>query len=136
MSEIINANDLWRGLVFYLMLNHRDDYIFALYSVSHEQKAYGIEGSGIALFSPGSAALIPYGEKGLTYCFAGADSFIELERLIGEWSAIGKPNADQLRLRLTPKSAGLPEVTRGRVYDRADHYLHAWLETVEAEGAS
>jgi protein-L-isoaspartate(D-aspartate) O-methyltransferase len=130
MNEIVSANDLWRGLVFYIMLNHAPEYTFALYSISSEQQAYGMEGSGIALFSPGSACLIPYGEKGLTHCFAGADSYIEVERLIAEWSSVGKPSSEHLRLRLTPKSAGLPAITRGRVYERADHYLHAWLEPV------
>lgn len=128
MSYVVNSSDIWRGLVFYIMLNHASEYSFALYSVGRDQQAYGVEDSGIALFSPGSACLIPYQAKGITYCFAGADSFMEIERLTAEWMALGKPTADQLRLRLTPKTNGMPQVERGKVYERPEHYLHAWLE--------
>jgi protein-L-isoaspartate(D-aspartate) O-methyltransferase len=130
ISGRLHPQDIWRGLVFYFMLNHAPEYTFALYSVNREQKAYGIEGAGIALFSPGSACLIPYDGKGTTHCFAGADSFMEVERMTAEWVALGRPTSDQLRLRLFSKHAGPPEVMRGTVYERPEHYLHAWLDPV------
>lgn len=128
LSQRLSSNDIWRGLAIYMMLNHPPEYIFALWSVNKEQQAYGIEGAGIGLFSPGSACLIPYDENGLTYCFAGSDAFIMAENLLADWQAIGSPGTEQLRLTLTPKVQGAPDIQRGKVYERRDHYLHAWLE--------
>ncbi|MBC8172039.1 MAG: hypothetical protein H7X77_10215, partial [Anaerolineae bacterium] len=128
LSERLSPIEIWRGLTTYIMLNHSPEYTFALWNVGKDQQAYGIEGSGIALFSPGSACLIPYDEQGLTYCFAGSDAFIMVESLLADWKAIGSPGTDQLRLTLTPKTLGLPAIQQGRIYERRDHYLHAWLE--------
>jgi protein-L-isoaspartate(D-aspartate) O-methyltransferase len=129
LGQSLAPGDIWRGFSTYMMLNHPPEYTFAMYSIAKDQQAYGMEGSGVALFSPGSACLIPYNGQGLTYCFAGSDSFIMTEKLMSEWLELGRPDVNQLRLRLSPKSEGLPQIQRGRLYERRDHYLHVWLET-------
>lgn len=131
LSRRLSVDELWRGFAPYLMLNHLRDAIFVIYDVQKDQKAYGIEGAGMALFSPGSACLIPYRDTGQTYCFAGADAFMMVDGVLSQWIAAGKPGSDSLRLRLTPKveDETMPVISHGRVYRRHDHNLHAWFET-------
>jgi protein-L-isoaspartate(D-aspartate) O-methyltransferase len=131
LSPQLSIDELWRGFAPYLMLNFPSDSIFVIYEVLKDQKAYGIEGAGIALFSPGSACLIPYRDNGLTYCFAGADAFMMVDSVLNQWVQAGKPASDSLRLRLLPKAEDetIPVIDHGRVYRRRDHNLHAWFET-------
>lgn len=134
----LSIEELWRGFAPYLMLNHPSDMIFVIYDVLKDQKAYGIEGAGIALFSPGSACLIPYRDTGQTYCFAGADAFIMVDTVLNQWIEAGRPGSDALRLRLLPKAneETVPVIEHGRVYRRRDHHLHAWFETKADESTS
>jgi protein-L-isoaspartate(D-aspartate) O-methyltransferase len=131
LSPILSVEELWRGFAPYLMLNYPSDAIFVIYEIQKDQQAYGIEGAGIALFSPGSACLMPYTEIGLTYCFAGADAFMMVDAVLNQWIEAGKPGSEALRLQLTPKAEDdtLPIIDHGRVYRRRDHDLHAWFET-------
>jgi protein-L-isoaspartate(D-aspartate) O-methyltransferase len=127
----LSAEELWRGFAPYLMLNYPTEATFVIYEVLKDQKAYGIEGAGIALFSPGSACLIPYHDTGLTYCFAGADAFMMVDGVLNQWVEAGKPDSAALRLHLIPKvdDETLPVIEHGRVYRRRDHNLHAWFDT-------
>jgi hypothetical protein len=112
------------------MLNEPSDGIFVLYEVLGGQKAYGIDGKGFGVFTPGSATFVPYEGMGYAHCFAGSDAFIVLESLLDRWNADGRPGMRDLRLRLIPKSNGeKPTITRGKLYERRYNYLHVWLDT-------
>lgn len=130
-DSFVSVTDFWFGYQTYLMLHEADRYVFFVYSIVEGQKAYGMEGRGIAYFTKSSAAFVNYAEKGLVHCFAGVDAFLEMQTAMDDWQALGKPTNEQLRLRLIPKSASKPEIERGKLYERYDHYLHAWLD-VEA----
>jgi protein-L-isoaspartate(D-aspartate) O-methyltransferase len=125
----LDTHAFWYGFQLYMMLNEIPDYVFALFSVIEGQKAHGVEGNGIALFSRGSAALINYGERGIAHCFAGADAFLEVQRLLDEWNASGQPHQDRLRVRLIPSAHDKPAITTGRLFERRHHYIHVWMET-------
>lgn len=129
LESPLDPQDYWNGFQLYLMLNEPVGYIFALFAIPEGQKAYGIEGRGIALFAPGSAAFAPYHEKGMTHCFAGAEAFLMMQQKLDEWNAANRPETNTVRLRLIPKSAGEPEhIAAGKIYQRRDHYLHVWQE--------
>ncbi len=120
--------EYWYGFQLYCMLNEPKGFIFAVYTVLGERKVYGLEGNGIALFGPASAAFIPYDAQGYTHVYAGADAFLALQACADDWNAHERPGLRQLRLRLIPKSDGEPTIQRGKIYARRDHYLHVWLD--------
>lgn len=124
----LEASDYYNGYQLYLMLNEPDDHIFAAYAVIDGQKAYGVEGRGIALFARGSAALADYQGRTLVHCFAGSDAFIEMQRVLDDWNALGQPTQRKMRLRLTPRGLGKPQIERGKLFERNDNYLHAWID--------
>jgi protein-L-isoaspartate(D-aspartate) O-methyltransferase len=125
----LSPNDFWYGYQLFLMLNEPARYSFFVYAVIDGQQAYGLEGRGVALFSLGSVAFAGYNDKGLVHCFAGSDSFIEMQRILDEWEAAGRPTMDNMRLRLIPKALGRPEIEYGKLYERRDNFLHVWIET-------
>lgn len=120
--------DYWFGYQIFLMLNHPPNYIFFVYAVFDGQKAYDIEGRGIGLVTKSSAALASYHEKGLVHSFAGSDAFLEMQNVLDEWQALGEPTTEKLRVKLIPKELGQPEIKRGKLYVRNEHYLHVWFE--------
>jgi hypothetical protein len=128
LSMPLDTEDYWYGFLPYVMLNESQNDIFAVYTISDGQQAYGMDGEGFALFTPASATFVPYYGAGFTHCFAGSDAFMELETLLAEWHRAGKPTIKNLRLRLIPKSHGKPEIERGKLYERTNHYLHAWMD--------
>jgi len=128
LTPNIKLNEFWFGYQIYLMLNEPEGYIFLVYSMADGQKAYGLEGRGVALFAKGAASFVDYNEKGVVHCFAGSDAFMELQRLLDEWITLGKPSMDALRMRLIPKDMPKPSIEKGKLYERRDHYLHVWLE--------
>jgi protein-L-isoaspartate(D-aspartate) O-methyltransferase len=117
----------------YLMLNRPSNTVTGIYRVEPNQKAYGIEGSGIAVFAPGSACFVPFEHQNQAHCFGGSDALIVIDSLLTEWRAFRKPGMDDLRLRLLPKSDTAPTVSTGQVSDRGDFYLHAWLHVDEKD---
>jgi protein-L-isoaspartate(D-aspartate) O-methyltransferase len=127
-DKALSSADYWQGYQLYLMVNEPSDAIFMVYAVIDGQKAYGIEGRGIALFTPGSAAFADYTGKGSVHCFAGSDAFLMMQTCLDEWLADGEPEASEFRLRLIPKTLGKPQIDRGKLYTRRDNYLHAWIE--------
>jgi hypothetical protein len=51
-----------------------------------------------------------------------------LEGLLNDWQAADCPGVRQLRLRLYPKSAPLPDIKTGLLGRRPSFSLHAWME--------
>lgn len=129
LESPLERTDFWFGFQLYLMLNEPPGFVFGLYNIFEGQTAYGIEGRGLALFTRSSAALANYEDRGTVHCYAGADAFLAMQRTLDEWNTIGRPTMRDLHLRLIPKSQPRPTVERGKIYDRRDHYLHAWLAT-------
>jgi protein-L-isoaspartate(D-aspartate) O-methyltransferase len=127
LGERLTSNDYWNGIMPYLMLNTEAGYVFVTYGIGENQQAYGMEGSGFALVSKGSAVFVPFHEEGNTHCYAGADAFLEMARVVEAWTAAGRPQSHQLRLRLLPKSGDIPSIDEGKVYTRREHYVHVWL---------
>jgi protein-L-isoaspartate(D-aspartate) O-methyltransferase len=132
LESSLDPHDYWNGFQLYLMLHEPKDFIFALFAIPDGQKAYGIDGRGVALFTPGSAAFTTYHEKGLTHCFAGSEAFLALQQKLDEWNAANRPETGALRLRLIPKQHGEPPITEGKLYKRRDHYLHVWQAPLKA----
>jgi protein-L-isoaspartate(D-aspartate) O-methyltransferase len=134
LETVIEHFDDWYGFQLYLMLNEPSGYIFAVYVVPEGRKPYGMEYSGMALFAPASAAFAAFQDRGNVHCFAGADAVLAMQEKVDEWKAIGRPRAQELRMRLIPRAQGEPQLEhieqlkRGKVYERRQHYLHVWLE--------
>jgi protein-L-isoaspartate(D-aspartate) O-methyltransferase len=128
LDKALSSADYWQGYQLYLMVNEPLDAVFMVYAIIEGQKAYGMEGRGIALYTPGSIAFANYGDKGTVNCYAGSDAFIMMQDKLDEWIAAGEPEATELRLRLIPKQLGEREIENGKLYTRRDHYLHAWIE--------
>jgi len=124
----LEQTTMWNGFQIYLMLNEPPDSIFALFAVAEGQKAYGVEGRGVALFMPGSAVLMNYHDKGQAHCFAGSDAYLLLQHLLDEWNRSGQPSAQDLRIRLVPKTMKRPNLPAGKVYERRDHYVCVWFQ--------
>ncbi|NDJ62223.1 MAG: hypothetical protein GYB67_13940 [Chloroflexi bacterium] len=118
-----------RGFLAYLSVNLPADTTFALYTVADpERHPYGVYDQGFALVSPGSACFVRLsGDGSGVTCFAGADSFITLRQVLAEWDAAGRPDVEQLRLRLISRTVGQPATQLGIITARRDHYLHIWL---------
>ena len=129
LSTSLNTHEYWYGFIPYAMINEPSDSIFVLYEVLEDQKAYGIDGKGFGVFTPGSAVFVPYDGIGYAHCFAGSDAFISLETLLDSWNADGRPGMKSLRLRLIPKQGDIkPVITHGKLYERRYNYLHVWQE--------
>lgn len=128
----LSTFDYWHGFQLYLMLNEPDSAIFAVYAVVEDRKAFGLEGSGIALLGPASAAFAPYKERGVVHTFGGSYSFLAMHEIYDRWVKDGMPRSHRLRLRLIPRDMTDYEFAAARVYKRRDHHLAVWLETDNA----
>jgi protein-L-isoaspartate(D-aspartate) O-methyltransferase len=129
LSPSLESQDFWNGFMIYLALNVPDGYQFLLYTVTENQKAYGLEGSGFAITRRGTACFVPYNGEGIAYAFGGADAFMHLQKRLEEWVAAGRPGSENLRILVLPKdhprgAAGGSAV----VYERQYHNLLVWLE--------
>lgn len=129
LSKLVDDRDYWWGFANYAVLNQPQNFVVTIFNVNQDEIAYGITGSGVALISNGSATFFPYGGIGKVFCFAGSDAFLVLEDLIIEWINEGKPGVAQLEIRFIPREKEKPTPNHGRIYERHDHYLHAWLDT-------
>lgn len=129
LDNHIQEADFWYGFQLYVMLHEPKDMVFALFAVIEGQQAYGMEGRGLALLAPSSAVFLPYNTRGQAHCFAGADALFEMQTLLDTWMSLGRPETQQLRVRLIPKNQGKPKIERGKIYPRRDHYLHVWMDT-------
>lgn len=130
LSTMIETSSFWGSFQLYLMLNPPLGFSFALYTVSKGQKAYGLEGEGVVLFGPGSAAFASYEAAGTVQYYGGADAMLALQQAQDEWLALGQPPAERLRLRLIPLAQAdeLADEVPGRYFRRRFHVLHAWLD--------
>ncbi len=126
----LDAPDFWYGFQLYLMLREPSPYVFAVYTVLGEQKVYGLEGRGIAFFSPGSASFAPYEGQGYAHCFGGSDSIVTLQQILADWDALERPGMEKLRLRLMPHGVNTFALPSGKCYTRREHDLYVWLENV------
>lgn len=129
LGKHLSAEQYWYGFQLYLMLHETDKFLFAVYSIAKDQKAYGMEGNGIVLFAPASAAFAGYADGGKVFSFGGADAYLEMQSHFKDWQKIPHPVTEHLSLRLIPKSLGEPDIDTGRLYIRKDHYLHVWLDS-------
>lgn len=127
LGKYLEVEQYWYGFQLYLMLNEPERYIFALYGIAPGQKAYGMEGDGIALITPGGAAFAGYRDGGTVHTFAGSDAYLEMQNHLNQWLELGRPGKDQLRAHLIPKDHGKPAISKGKLYIRKNHYLHIWL---------
>jgi len=128
LGQVLSQTDFWYGFQLYLMLNEAEDTIFAVYSVAGTQQAYGLEGNGAAIFAAGSAAFLPYAERGAVEVYGGADAYLVAQDQFDEWDRLARPGVPQLRVRLIPKDGAPPQIQRGKLYTRRFHYVHVWLE--------
>lgn len=124
----LKAEEFWYGFQMYLMLNEPEKFVFAVYAIPPEQKAYGMEGDGILLFARTSVAFAGYRDGGAVHSFAGADAYLEMQEQFQKWVSLNRPQSDQIRLRLIPMAMGKPDVSSGKIYTRKEHYLHIWQD--------
>ena len=124
----LRPEDFWFGFQLYLMLNESRRYAFAVYAILEGLQVYGMEGSGILIFTPGSAAFTPYEGEGVVYTFGSAAAFMKMQTLFAEWDGLQEPVLDRLRLRLVPKNFEKSRSERGKLYRRKDHNLQVWLD--------
>lgn len=129
LESVLEEADYWYGFQIYLMLNTPADCTFVLYATIEGQTAYGLDSRGLGLITPGSAIFAAYADKGSAHCYGGSDAYLAMQDVLDEWNAQAQPTMQQMRLRLIPKAQGKPDIQRGTLYTRRDHYLHAWMET-------
>ena len=128
LAANLAPEDYWYGFQLYLMLNEPPRYVFAVYSIPAGETAYGMEGNGILMFSPGSVAFAPYDAAGAVHSFGGSAAFMKMESLFEKWKASDETLLGRLRLRLIPKASGYPAIESGKLFSRENHYLHVWLD--------
>jgi len=128
LAAKLRPEDFWFGFQLYLMLNEPRRYVFAVYAIPEGLQAYGMDGSGILLFTPASAAFTPYEGEGVVYTFGSTAAFMKMQSLFDEWQGLQESILDRLRLRLIPKSLGKSHSEPGKLYLRKDHNLQVWLD--------
>jgi protein-L-isoaspartate(D-aspartate) O-methyltransferase len=129
LGKSLTPTQFWYGFQIYLMLNEPHKFVFAVYSIAKGGQAYGMQGSGIVLFAPASAAFANYDDGGKVFSFGGSDAYLEMLSQFKDWQNYPRPLTHDLRLRLIPKTDEPPEISSGKLYKRRDHYLHVWLDS-------
>lgn len=124
----LNARDYSSGLQMYLALNAPSAAHFFVYSVGDTMNAYGLSGRGVGLVMPGSAVFASYEEVGAVHVYGGSEAFENLQALISQWAAAGRPSIKTLRLHLMPHDDHISVPTRGKRFRRRHHDLHLWYE--------
>ncbi len=123
--------EYWQGFLPYLVLNSPESFVLGRYYVASDARAYGISGHGFILMMHGSACFVSTSERGAARCYGSADALLAVQEALSAWERSGKPQADQLRLRLVPEhtpKTSLDIPARARVFPRRDHSLYAWLD--------
>lgn len=129
MDIALSFSEIWRGFLPYLTLNTPRDYVFALYSVGENQRDYGLEDSGFALITRGSACFVKYQGSGEVRLFGSADAFLALRDVLAEWERAKRPSADRLRVQLLPHNSGeTTERPNATIYTRQYHDVHVWMD--------
>ncbi len=126
----MTADDYWNGFTAYLAIQPPEGYLFAQYMIGENQQAYGLEGSGFAIITSGSACFVPYNGNGVAHSFGGADAFLMLQDALNAWDKSGRPGSANLRLQLLPKRSAQPIDLKplSRLYTRQYHDLSVWLD--------
>ncbi len=126
----LEAWEYWQGFLPYLVLHVPQNHLLARYQVTRDAPAYGIEGHGFVLITPGSASFVSLSERGTAKSFGSADALLAVQDALTAWERDGKPQVERLRLRLVPRGAtpSIPNVSHAKVYPRRDHTLVAWLD--------
>ena len=124
----LKPEDYWRGFQLQLMFNASPDHLFSAYSIPAGDGAYGMEGSGVLLCSPASAAFAPYDGGGAIHCFGNDSAFFRMQALYESSRDMRRSVIERLRLLLIPKRLGRPNIHHGILFSRKDHFLHAWLD--------
>jgi hypothetical protein len=127
----MTAEDYWNGFTAYLAIKPPEGYLFAQYVVGENQQAYGLEGSGFAIITSGSACFVPYNGGGVAHSFGGADAFLAMQDALDSWDKLGRPGSANLRLQVLSKRSAQPVDLKplSRLYYRQYHDLLVWLET-------
>jgi protein-L-isoaspartate(D-aspartate) O-methyltransferase len=127
----MTAEDYWNGFTAYLAIKPPEGYLFAQYIVGENQQAYGLEGSGFAIITSGSACFVPYNGGGVAHSFGGADAFLAMQDALDSWDKLGRPGSANLRLQVLSKRSAQPVDLKplSRLYYRQYHDLLVWLET-------
>lgn len=125
LVDVINNDEFWTKLAPYALLKPSDEAIVSVFYVDEKIKAYGMEGTGIACFTPGSACFLPDNTIGKAYLFGGADAFLYMDSVIKEWRKLHKPGVRQLNLRFVP--AGTPAPGGVTALPRGENDLHLWF---------
>ena len=128
LGATVQPEDYWYGFQLHLMLNEASGYMFAVYTIPEGERAYGMEGTGVLLCTPTSAAFAPYDGGGVVHSYGSAAAFMKMQSLYDNWRQLGESVLERLRLHLIPKVLGKPPSGRGKLYTRKDHYLHVWLD--------
>jgi len=128
LGKHLSPAQFWYGFQLYMMLNESDKFVFAVYGIPKGSKAYGMEGNGIVMFAPASAAFAGYEDGGKVFSFGGADAYLEMQKHFKDWLNMPYPLTDSVCVRLIPKSLGEPQIETGKLFVRKDHYLHIWLD--------
>lgn len=126
ITDVTKWIELWQGFLPFLTLNLPHG--IHLTSYHSTQSEFGIDGSGFALFSPGSACFVQFGKTIRVRYFGAAETYLALQDGLAAWSAAGRPNHGRLRLRLIPIDAQPAGEAPGRTFTRIDHLLQVWLE--------
>jgi protein-L-isoaspartate(D-aspartate) O-methyltransferase len=130
LGSSLTWQEYWNGFVPYLALNVPEGYLFTLYSIGENQQAYGMDGSGFALITSGSACFVPYREKGAVHTFGGADAFFTMQGTLDAWEKAGRPGGNNLRVQLLEKGSvqSLTSKPNSRLYSRQYHDILTWLD--------
>ncbi len=130
LTEPLTSKEYWHGFVPYLAIDTPKGFLFSLYAVGDNQQPYGLEGSGFALITSGSACFIPYKDTGTVHTFGGADAFLALQDSLDAWEKAGRPGSADLRLQLLEKDTTQPQTEKSlsRLYERQYHNLLVWLD--------
>jgi len=124
----LKAGEYSMGFLPYLMLNVPRGTIFAGYTITTNEQAYGITGHGFGLLSGGSACFVPLEGHGEAHTFGAPDMLMALQEALTKWDRLGRPGGNEIRLRLIPVGQMKPAINAGKTFARDDHYLHVWQE--------
>ncbi len=125
----LEAREWTQGVIPFLLLTLPPPFIAGSYYVPEGQQPYGLEGGGVVVLSRGSVCFNPMNEAGRAFVFGGADALLAAQDVVSAWEHAGKPTLERLRLRLTPRGEvkPAPQGIVGRVFERSDHFLEAWM---------
>jgi hypothetical protein len=127
----LKSGEYSTGFLPYLTLHVPRGMIFAGYTITTNEQAYGITGHGFGLLSAGSACFVPLEGHGEVHTFGALDTLMALQESLVMWDRAGRPGGSQIRLRLIPIEQMKPAINTGKIYTRDDHYVHVWQDSTK-----